>query len=77
VDDDYIGELPHKWNVLAGYDKPADFPRPANIHYTIGGPYFHEYRNIDWADQWIAERNDMLHCSQVADVQRSEVAETI
>jgi lipopolysaccharide biosynthesis glycosyltransferase len=77
LDDEFIGELPHEWNVLAGYDSPEDYPSPANIHYTIGGPYFHEYRNIDWADEWMAERNDMLHCTQSADTHRSEVAAVV
>ena len=48
-----IGELPHRWNYLVGYDAPSEDISLA--HYTIGGPYFPEYANCPLADDWRAE----------------------
>jgi hypothetical protein len=56
--DALIGDLPSRWNHLVGYDAPrAD---AALVHYTIGGPYFEEYRGCEYAAQWWAEREAML-----------------
>ncbi len=57
--DELIGELPHRWNHLVGYDAPdADI---SLAHYTIGGPYFPEYADCPLADEWRAERDAMLY----------------
>jgi len=57
--DNLIGELPARWNHLVGYDAPnAD---AALVHYTLGGPYFDEYRNCEYAREWFAERDAMLY----------------
>jgi lipopolysaccharide biosynthesis glycosyltransferase len=53
-DDRDIGELPLRWNFLVGeYDRPAEVP--AAIHYTNGGPWFDQWRDVDFADLWRAE----------------------
>ncbi len=62
--DDLIGELPHRWNVLVGYDTPPPLSQVSNLHYTIGGPYFEEYRDTDFAAEWFAERDNTLRCDQ-------------
>jgi lipopolysaccharide biosynthesis glycosyltransferase len=60
--DELIGELPSRWNHLVGYSIPrAD---ASLVHYTLGGPYFHEYRDCEYADAWRRERDDMLHIEQ-------------
>jgi lipopolysaccharide biosynthesis glycosyltransferase len=57
-----IGELPHRWNHLVGYDAPS---RDVSlVHYTLGGPYFDEYRNCEFADEWRQELQRMLGCTQ-------------
>jgi hypothetical protein len=61
-DDELIGALPHRWNHLVGVD--AYDPDAAIVHYTIGGPYFDEYRDCDYADEWFAARDDMLRADQ-------------
>jgi len=54
--DSEIGSLPGKWNFLVGeYEKPKSVP--ANIHWTIGGPWFPEYVKTDYADLWFAEKD--------------------
>jgi len=52
--DDSIGELPIDWNYLAGY-YPRENSNPGLIHYTDGGPYFSEFKNCDFADEWNKE----------------------
>jgi lipopolysaccharide biosynthesis glycosyltransferase len=62
--DHLIGELPHRWNHLVGYDAPS---RDASlVHYTIGGPYFDEYRDCEYAREWWDERELMLAVQQRA-----------
>ena len=60
ADDGSIGELPLEWNWLVGeyaYNAGAKI-----VHYTIGGPYFDEYRHCDYAAEWFAERESMRQC---------------
>lgn len=52
--DHLIGEIPSEWNFLVGeYEMPNQ--TPALIHYTLGGPYFDDYMNCDYADLWLSE----------------------
>jgi lipopolysaccharide biosynthesis glycosyltransferase len=54
--DDAIGSLPLGWNFLVGeYEKPAKTP-PA-IHFTLGGPWFPNCKDVDYANLWLAERD--------------------
>ncbi len=63
-DDHLIGEIPHAWNHLVGYDAPR---RDASlVHYTIGGPYFAAYRDCEYAKEWFAERDAMLRVQERA-----------
>jgi lipopolysaccharide biosynthesis glycosyltransferase len=57
--DDLIGALPTRWNHLVGHDPLRK--DVALVHYTLGGPYFEEYRGCDYAKEWFAERDAMLH----------------
>jgi hypothetical protein len=34
------------------------------VHYTLGGPYFEEYRDCEYAEEWRRERDRMLRCEQ-------------
>jgi hypothetical protein len=60
--DELIGEIPPRWNHLVGYSPPQ--PGAALVHYTLGGPYFDEYRNCEYAEEWRAERLAMLGVEQ-------------
>ena len=60
--DDLIGEIPHQWNHLVGYDAPR--PDASLVHYTIGGPYFKEYADCEYSTEWFAERDAMLRVDQ-------------
>jgi hypothetical protein len=56
--DDLIGALPDRWNHLVGYNPPRR--DAALVHYTLGGPYFDEYRSCEYSKEWFAERDAML-----------------
>ena len=58
-DDNLIGALPNRWNHLVGYDAPRQ--DAALVHYTLGGPYFDEFRDCEYSKQWFADRDAMLH----------------
>lgn len=52
-----IGKLQPEWNWLVG-EYPHN-PGARIVHFTLGGPYFPEYRACDYADEWFAERHLM------------------
>jgi hypothetical protein len=45
-----IGKLSHTWNYLAGYYN--DIKHPNVIHYTDGGPWFDNYKNCPFSENW-------------------------
>jgi lipopolysaccharide biosynthesis glycosyltransferase len=50
LDENLIGSIPLEWNWLVGeypYKKEVH-----NIHFTEGGPYFKDYKNTKYADEW-------------------------
>lgn len=64
LDDAEIGEIPVDWNFLVGeYEKGPHVPK--NIHWTVGGPYFHEYATSDFSDEWFRMKDEMLRCDQL------------
>jgi hypothetical protein len=60
--DELIGGLPKRWNHLVGYEPAQE--GMGNVHFTIGGPYFEEYRDCEYASQWFAERDAMSRVDQ-------------
>ena len=62
--DHLIGDIPHRWNHLVGYDETVPAGEVSNLHYTIGGPYFDDYKDTDYAAEWFAEKDAMLRCDQ-------------
>jgi len=60
--DERIGSLPADWNHLVGYHPPR--AGASLVHYTLGGPYFEEYRNCEYAGAWFEERDRMLFAAQ-------------
>lgn len=49
--DNEIGELDVRWNWLVGeYNNPPKDVK--NVHWTLGGPWFKEYKDADFADEW-------------------------
>lgn len=64
TDDREIGSLDVRWNWLVGeYDDPPE--DVFNVHWTVGGPYFHEYHGCDFTKDWEDMRTRMNHCTQL------------
>lgn len=63
LSDDQIGELDVRWNWLVGEysDPPSDVN---NVHWTVGGPYFIEYQDVDFSEEWFKENARMNFCAQ-------------
>jgi lipopolysaccharide biosynthesis glycosyltransferase len=52
LDDTEVGKISHTWNWLVGwYSEPAS-GIPDLIHYTNGGPWFEEYHDCEYANDW-------------------------
>lgn len=49
--DEEIGDLDPRWNWIEGVTRGE----PKAVHYTKGGPWFPEYRNVPYADNWTRE----------------------
>ena len=55
---DSVGHLPRRWNHLVGeyrYDEDA-----ALIHWTLGGPWWEQYQQVDYAEEWYRMLGHML-----------------
>jgi hypothetical protein len=46
------------WN-----EKPAS-GTPRAVHFTRGGPWFDQWKNVDYADLWLAEREDTTRAKE-------------
>lgn len=52
-----IGSIPLEWNWLVGeysYNSNAKI-----AHYTLGGPYFKDYKDCDYSDEWFDVYNEI------------------
>jgi hypothetical protein len=58
--DSEIGELPVTWNWLEGWNEKPSRGTPNVVHYTRGGPWFDNWQNVDYGDEWRAERDALL-----------------
>ena len=56
VADDDIGALPEEWNWLEGWNQPPASGTPKAVHFTRGGPWFEQWREVDYGALWLAER---------------------
>jgi len=59
TEDSLIGALPMEWNWLVGEGGYKHNPAAKMVHFTRGGPYFNEYRNCDYAEEWFEENRRM------------------
>lgn len=65
LEDEEIGELDRIWNWLVTEYETEDLKeKPKNIHWTLGGPYFDEYRDSDYADEWRKQLEKTLRVDQ-------------
>lgn len=53
--DNEIGEVPNSWNWLEGWNEKPATGKPNAVHYTRGGPWFDQWQDVDYGDDWRAE----------------------
>ena len=53
--DEEIGAIPETWNWLEGWSTKLAGSHPNVVHYTRGGPWFDEWKNVDYGDLWLKE----------------------
>ena len=58
--DNEIGSLDERWNWLEGWTSDHNKLRPYAIHFTRGGPWFDEWQDVEYAEDWLKERDDYL-----------------
>ena len=50
--DEAIGALPLTWNYLEGWHSAEDCADPIAVHFTRGGPWFAEWKGVEYAAEW-------------------------
>ena len=58
--DDEIGSLAERWNWLEGWTSNHNNENPFAVHFTRGGPWFDEWQDVEYANEWIMERDEYL-----------------
>jgi len=58
--DSEIGSLDERWNWLEGWTSKHNNEKPFAVHFTRGGPWFEEWQDVEFANEWIEERDDYL-----------------
>lgn len=53
--DEEIGELPTTWNWLEGWNEKPAQGTPDVVHFTRGGPWFENWQDVDYAEEWKRE----------------------
>ena len=52
----YILYRNQSYNNESGHNKD----KPYAVHYTRGGPWFSEWQDVEFAKEWLAERDEYL-----------------
>tara|TARA_B110000438_G_C15787372_1_gene639058 strand:- start:284 stop:985 length:702 start_codon:yes stop_codon:yes gene_type:complete len=58
--DSEIGSLDERWNWLEGWTSQHNDKYPYAVHYTRGGPWFDEWQDVEYAQEWLNERDKYL-----------------
>lgn len=56
--DSQIGRIDKGWNYLEGW-YPAQYDNIKAVHYTLGGPWFEDKQECDFAEEWLTEFSQM------------------
>ena len=57
--DDAIGSLPVTWNYLEGWHTASDCEDPTAVHFTRGGPWFEEWRSVEYGGEWLSTSDQL------------------
>lgn len=58
ADNENIGELPISFNYLEGWHTKSDCVDPIAVHFTRGGPWFDNWQDVEYADEWLAVKKE-------------------
>jgi hypothetical protein len=58
TDNENIGELPISFNYLEGWHTKSDCVDPIAVHFTRGGPWFDNWQDVEYADEWLAVKKE-------------------
>ena len=61
LNDDEIGSLDERWNWLEGWTSKNNKLSPFAVHFTRGGPWFEEWQDVEFANEWLKERDNYLN----------------
>ena len=56
--DEVIGTVPTPWNWLVNWYREPQDGTPCALHFTEGGPWFHQYKNTEYAASWFSVKSD-------------------
>ena len=56
--DSQIGRIDKGWNYLEGW-YPSHYENLKAVHYTLGGPWFEDKQECDFAEEWLTEFSQM------------------
>jgi hypothetical protein len=57
LDDAEIGAVGEEWNWLEGWYPKQPDSRPKAVHFTRGGPWFENWRDVDYGPEWLEARD--------------------
>jgi len=57
LQDNEIGSLDERWNWLEGWTSHYNNQNPYAVHFTRGGPWFDEWKDVEFALEWYKERD--------------------
>ena len=60
-EDEEIGSLNERWNWLEGWTSTHNHSKPFAVHFTRGGPWFSEWEDVEFAEEWKKERDEYLN----------------
>ena len=61
LENKHIGELPMTYNYLEGWHTKQDCEDPIAVHFTRGGPWFKDYMQVEYGDEWIEHAKRITH----------------
>ena len=58
---DEIGSIDERWNWLEGWTSKNNNTKPYAVHFTRGGPWFDEWKDVEFSKEWQSEKEKYLN----------------
>ena len=59
--DNEIGSIDERWNWLEGWTSKNNNTKPYAVHFTRGGPWFDEWKDVEFSKEWHSEKERYLN----------------